>query len=31
MRTCRKDPWNWEHDAAESGVKAKLAAQEKKD
>jgi len=31
MRSCRKDPWNWEHDAAESGVKAKLAAQEKKD
>ena len=29
MRICRKDPWNWEHDVAESGVKAKLAAREK--
>ena len=23
---CRKDPWNWEYDVAESGVAAKKAA-----
>lgn len=30
---CRKDPWNWEYDVAESGVEAKkalMAAEEKK-
>lgn len=27
--TCRKDPWNWEYDVAESGVAAKKAALEK--
>lgn len=26
---CRKDPWNWEYDVAESGVAAKKAALEK--
>ncbi len=25
---CRKDPWNWEYDVAESGVAAKKAAME---
>ena len=25
---CRKDPWNWEYDVAESGVAAKKAALE---
>lgn len=25
-RVCRKDPWNWEYDVAESGVEAKKAA-----
>ena len=23
--TCKKDPWNWEYDVAESGVAAKKA------
>ncbi len=27
--TCRKDPWNWEYDVAESGVAAKKALLEK--
>ena len=27
--TCRKDPWNWEYDVAESGVEARKALQEK--
>ena len=26
---CRKDPWNWEYDVAESGVEARKALQEK--
>ena len=32
-RTCRKDPWNWEYDVAESGVEAKklLLKTEKED
>lgn len=25
---CRRDPWNWEYDVAESGVAAKKAAME---
>lgn len=25
---CRKDPWNWEYDVAESGVAAKKASLE---
>ena len=25
-KICKKDPWNWEHDVAESGVAAKIAA-----
>ena len=25
-RACKKDPWNWEYDVAESGVEAKKAA-----
>ena len=28
-RICRKDPWNWEYDVAESGVEAKKALLEK--
>ena len=24
-KVCRKDPWNWEYDTAESGVEAKKA------
>ena len=28
-RTCRRDPWNWEYDVAESGVEAKKALLEK--
>ena len=28
-RICRKDPWNWEYDVAESGVEARKALQEK--
>ena len=28
-RTCRKDPWNWEYDVAESGVAEKKALLEK--
>ena len=32
-RTCRRDPWNWEYDVAESGVEAKklLLKEEKED
>ena len=28
-KVCRKDPWNWEYDVAESGVEAKKALLEK--
>jgi len=28
-KICRKDPWNWEYDVAESGVEAKKAQMEK--
>ena len=28
-KVCRKDPWNWEYDVAESGVEAKKAALKK--
>ena len=30
-KVCRKDPWNWEYDVAESGVEAKKALLEKEE